>query len=169
MSVSEFKENLKDDGVEYDEEAIEDLNENQWVFSYLETELTTFIPGSTTGVPGIIIEYTGYEAEGYILQVEFMDTSGNVYDLGVVSDGFKSTGTFGEGGGIDVEAMMEDLQKILGVFLLVAGLILIVNVCQIVFPVLKGAFTVFAIGIKGIFLILTYPFRLVWRLIFGKK
>ena len=169
MSVSEFKENLKDDGVEYDEEAIENLNENQWVFSYLETELTTFIPGSTTGVPGIIIEYTGYEAEGYILQVEFMDTSGNVYDLGVVSDGFKSTGTFGEGGGIDVEAMMEDLQKILGVFLLVAGLILIVNVCQIVFPVLKGAFTVFAIGIKGICLILTYPFRLVWRLIFGKK
>ena len=159
MSVSEFKENLKDDEVDCDQEAIENLNENQWVFSYLETDLTTYVPGSTSGgVPGLIIEYTGYEVEGYILQVEFMDTSGNVYDLGVVSDGFKSTGTFGEGGGIDLEAMMEDLQKLLSVLFALVGIIVIVNVCQIVFPIIKGAFTV-----------VLYPFKMVWNLIFGKR
>ena len=158
MSGLEFKENLKKQEIEAVEDVLTKINDNYWVFSYLETELTTYIPGSATGVPGLVIEYTGYEAEGYILQVEFMDTSGNVYDLGVVSDGFKSTGTSAVGGGVDIEAMFEDLQKILSVFFVLVGVILIVNVCQIIFPIVKVAFSV-----------VLYPFKAVWILIFGKR
>ena len=104
MSAENFKKNVADSGADSIAEDLENLSEDCWVFSYFESELVLSDSGAAGGMPGALYTYYGTEAEGYILQIEFMDISGNVYDLGVVSDGFKSTGTSAENGGTDILA-----------------------------------------------------------------
>ena len=168
MTVAEFKENLQENGVSYDEEAVAQLSDNQWVFSYLETDLTLSDSGVAGGMPGVLYTHYGTEVEGYILQIAFMDMNENVYDLGVVSDGFNSTGSLGEGGGADWDELTDMLGIILGLF----GLCAIFFMLSFISPIIKDFINAIWDGIKFGFnvsiAIITWPFRFLWGLLSGK-
>ena len=162
-----FKENLQNEGVSYDEDAVSQLKDNQWVFSYSETMLEVL------GEPGDLSKvYNGTEAVATILQIHFMDVSGNTYDLGVVSDTVKSTGTLGVGGGTDLEELKKDFEDILSIVMIILCAIPVIIVLIMLFPFFKSLGKLMWQGIKWGFVltisILTYPFRVIWYWIFGK-
>lgn len=173
MSAENFKKNVADSGADYIAEDLENLSEDCWVFSYFESELILSDSGAAGGMPGALYTYYGTEAEGYILQIEFMDISGNVYDLGVVSDGFKSTGTSAENGGTDLEELKKDFEYILSIVLIILCAIPVIMVLIMLFPFFKSLGKLMWQGIKCGFVfvvsILTYPFRVIWYLFSGKK
>ena len=172
MTLSEFKTNLDNQGISYDKEEVSRLSDDYWVFSYYETPLITDT-GTAGGVTGAFQKYIGVEVEGYVLQIHFMDTSGNVYDLGVVSDGFRSSGSLGEAGGVDFKKMFDDIEKIIAIITLILVGIPVVIFFIFFAPVIKSFFKAVGLGIlwffELVFLILTFPFRLIWYLLFRKK
>ena len=168
MTVAEFKENLQNEDVSYDEDAVSQLKDNQWVFSYSETMLEVL------GEPGDLSKvYNGTEAVATILQIHFIDVSGNTYDLGVVSDTVKSTGTLGVGGGTDLEELKKDFEYILSIVMIILCAIPVIMVLIMLFPFFKSLGKLIWQGIKCGFVfvvsILTYPFRVIWYLFSGKK
>ena len=173
MTVAEFKENLQNEGVSYDEDAVSQLKDDQWVFSYLETPFVNLDYSTEGAAPGgIIYKFSGTEAVATILQIHFMDVNGNTYDLGVVSDTVKSTGTLGEGGGVDLEELKKDFEDILSIVMFLLCAIPVIIVIIMLFPFFKSLGKLMWQGIKWGFAltisILTYPFRVIWYWIFGK-
>lgn len=173
MSAKDFKQNVIDSGAEYLVDDLANLSDDCWVFSYYETDLQKFDWNSDPTSPDIVYEYKGTEVEGYILQIKFMDISGDVYDLGVVADGFKSTGTSAENGGTDLEELKKDLNDILTIILGILGSIPFIIAFVFFWPFIKEFAKLIWFGVKCgfkfIVSFLTYPLRLLYWGIFGKK
>ena len=79
-SSNDFVENMKEQYIPISDEVKTNINNSQWVFSFLETE-STFISGL-----GITTTFTYDVSSVTIVRLHFMDINKKTYDLGVVAD-----------------------------------------------------------------------------------
>ena len=160
QKASEFISVLTDYGMTLSDEDLKILQNSQWVFSFLETENFQTTQANIT--------HWGYTEVSLItiLRLYFQDNTGNVYDLGVVSDRSTSTGSIGELGGTDWDDGWEQITFWLS--LIAVGIVLIfffgpfVTICKVIF----SCFVSFVQIVLWFILIL---FKVIKRIVFPKK
>ncbi|MDE5601609.1 MAG: hypothetical protein K2J16_03840 [Clostridia bacterium] len=168
QSVSDFiaTEDLKD-------QTKKNLENTKWVLRFVETEVhATSGFGSTTERWTDISEVT-------ILRLKFI-TDGKVYNLGAVSDKLTGDDVAGNNNTAEFEKFFKWLSRVTGVAEWVWYLILALIVLAILLPVLSLIFPAFGEVLKlavkgvawflvqflkGIFLIISLPFRGIYALI----
>ena len=152
--VDDFVSDMKKQGVEFNGDSLNNINKGKWVFAFYET------PWEHYTYPNGYSHHSVMVYETSILRLNFMDTSGKQYNLGVVNDKVTAdTIPDGVGGGVD-----EDKAKmIFAIVLALIGLAILLSLLSLVFPVFKGLWVL----IKSIFMflwfIISFPFKLIVR------
>lgn len=193
MTSSEFIKNYEEQGGTLNETSKEKIEESQYVFCFAETEYSTYTNSSTSdGIPPITYTTTSNTytqvSEVTVLRLHFMDTSGTVYNLGVVSD---ITSPDDIPDGTAQPDWLKEIEKwfstvggwVKTLFTLVGGAILIALLWPVLYPALVGLIKlvvkivtflikwlckgIWAV-IKFIFKVITAPVRFVVWLITGK-
>lgn len=158
MTSADFIENAENQGITISDDVKSDINDSQWVFSFCETELS-LITGYGTTV------YFGYDiADVTILRIHFLDVNNKIYNLGVVSDRVNPDNKSDGYGGLDEDFFEDWFQKIGMLIGLVVLLILLICCAPIVSIVLRVIFTVVQMFFKGVFVIISLPFKLIGKL-----
>ena len=162
-TVTEFVENVEaDSNDKFSTQERQALNNSDFVFRFLETEIT-----QDAGIQFTTTKYTKVENIG-ILRLHFL-SEGKVYNLGVVGDlvGTDTNPELGVGVGDNIQNSFEEQpwwQKIISLLLL---LILIVVIVNVIFPVVRPIFKIVLQGllfiIDALLTILIYPFKLMFR------
>lgn len=151
-SSSDFVKQFEDQDGELYETDKQIILSSQWVFAFCETSHSTT---SGTGYTN----YHQYDVDDVaILRIHFHDTSGKIYNLGVVADITSSADTpSGEAGGVkfDVDWLLDLLAWI------IFGIAL-VFLCSVFPPIVS----VFAFILKIVFWCIALPFKLI-GLLFG--
>ena len=155
MSSKDFIENLEKQDYKFDENDREKILSSQWVFSYK----TTSRVGASEGV---WYTYTKTEILASVLRIHFMDVSGKIYDLGVVSDIIRSGSSPG-GFDEDLSDLVSEFEKIFYKILALVGVIVIIILLFTAFPVIKVVFSGFVFIIKMIWDLFTLPFRWIFK------
>lgn len=145
---------LENDG-KFKDGALDALGEAEWVFSYEETPVSSSSEGNW-----YVTE--GYVTQGNILRIHFMDIHDNIYDLGVVSDTFKTSGTLA-GIDSDFDDFLKDIENIFYKILALICIIVILILLFTAFPVIKAVFSGFAFIFKMLWDLLTLPFRWIFK------
>ena len=166
MSSTEYVTNAESQGVTFSEEARAEILASQWVFAYYETE---YRHSETTGF-WVQHDYRYSEVENLsILTLKYMDFSGNVYDVGIVSD--KTTADdvidgYAEGM-LGLQEKMKEIAAIISSLLGLVGLLILANFCPPLFNVLiiifKAIFNGFIWVLSFVFEILTIPLKLIFN------
>lgn len=154
----------------FDEKHLEALSKSEWVFSYLETpnELKTY----SEQVMGVGVNTyqeikRAYVKNVSVLSIKFIDTTGKVYNLGVVSDKFTSeiNGSFLVDANKDNwNRLFDNFSKIGSIIGLILILVLVCTFASIFTPIINLLKLIF----KSITYVITLPFRLI-KWVFGKK
>ena len=162
-TVTEFVERVEaDSNDKFSTEELEALNNSDFVFRFLETEIiqdggTQFITTTSTKVENI-----------GILRLHFL-SEGPAYNLGVVGDlvGTDSNPELEVGIGDNILNTIEEQawwQKLMAVLLLILLVILVTNVF---FPIAKPIFKIIMRGVGVLlnvaFSIITFPLRLIFN------
>lgn len=157
---AEFIENMKKQNIEFVAEDRETILENQWVFTFLETEETfDSVSGTTT-------TFTKDVGNISILRLHFMDINHRIYNLGVVADKIDPDNiASGLGSGLDLNIFDEMFQKIM---MLIGIIVLIVLLC-VCAPLLNIIITVGKVLFKAIGFVISLPFKLIGSLFGNKK
>jgi len=156
-SIDFIKDFECNEGVLY-ETAVEDILSSQFVFCFYENEVLRTSDGFNDIIGSELI------TDVIILRLKFL-SEGETYNLGVVSNGTQSNGeSSGEANKdlvdkIDdsISNLSESFEKILSLFLVILGIILLVNIGV---PLIKGIKIVF----KTFWKILCSPFKFIKRL-----
>ena len=151
MKSVDFIENLENQSYNFTAEAKASILESEWVFSYLETSRT----GTSEGV---WYTYEKTEVQASVLSLHFMDLTGKIYNLGVVSDMGVSTGNSG-----NFEDSMDKIMDLFYKILALVGIIVIIILLFTAFPVIKVVFSGFVFIIKMIWDLFTLPFRWIFK------
>ena len=162
MTASDFLETLNENDLVPNENDKNLLENSQWVFSFVET------PTSSTTQMGVTTHSYTEITDISVLRLHFQDNTGKIYDLGVVSDKVNSTGTTAEGGGTDWDKLTDMLGKILGLFGLCAIGFLLYLCSPVIKDILKLIWSGIKAGFKFLISLITFPFRLIWKLLSGK-
>lgn len=152
-AAADFVRELEDQDVELSDEAKAHLTEGNWVFAFAQTE-KSMTPA---------LELSSEVSAVTVIRLHFMDITGTVYNLGVVSDRVSPDDVpGGVGDGKDAE-LMEKMFQILCLILILIALIAI-------WPFVKAVFSILSTGIKFIFSLIwsvvTLPFSIIkwlWR------
>lgn len=136
------------------------IDNNVWVFSYLETPFELYVYDSFT-----IKKYSDVSDVG-LLQISFQDITGARYDVGVVND-LTNPDSFGDGYGSSkslTEMFEEFWDKFVKIILTIVGVILLVLLLNFVPPVMGILKFIF----KAIVFVICAPFKLL-KSIFKKE
>lgn len=164
LTIDEFENQLsefKNEGISFlTDEYKENLGSAQFVFQFLETDYLL-----TSNTYEYTNEFSKVSAVG-VLQLHFVDTSGKVYNLGVVSDLVSDDGIpdFEVTIEDNIENKIEDLSALLKVlFYLILIILLIVVYFNFVHPLLKRAWRGFCDFLGILFLPIKFLFKKINR------
>ena len=162
MSAGEYKQILLDHSIllTSEEEAL--LDKSQWVFCFEETPFESLTSG------GVKTEDYMSISDISVLTIHFQDISGNVYDLGVVSDKVVSTGSFGSSEGVDFSSVEEYWEKVLFWLSLIAGAVIITFFFGPVLTMCKMIFSCFVALFQVVWWCISLPFRVLKRLLLNQ-
>ena len=152
--VDDFVSDMKKQGVKFNEDSLNNINKGKWVFAFYET------PWEHYTYPNGYSHHSVMVYETSILRLNFMDTSGKQYNLGVVNDKVTAdTIPDGSGGGVD-----EDKAKmIFAIVLALIGLAILLSLLSLVFPVFKGLWVLIKSMFMFLWFIISFPFKLIIR------
>lgn len=151
---ADFVKELEDQDVELSDEAKSYLSENEWVFAFTQTE-KSMTP---------MLELSSEVSAVTVIRLHFMDITGTVYNLGVVSDRVSPDEVpDGAGDGNDKE-LLEKILQVLSFLVVLVALI-------VIWPFVKAVFKIIATGIKFIFSVMwsvvTLPLNII-KFLLGK-
>lgn len=156
MSSADFLQNAEEQEINVSDEAINGINNSQWVFAFCETEIS-MITGS-----GYVHYYDKDIADVTILRIHFLNIDNKIYDLGVVSDRVNPDNKSDGYGGIDTDFFEDWFQKI-GMLIGIIVLLVILNFCA---PIIT---TIFSMLFKGIWIIISLPFKILSKIFNTKR
>lgn len=154
MTAKEYKKAMNDNKVKIADNLNSYLVDGNYVFSFLETDYSEDYNAST------VSRYDYSEINNTtLLRLHFLDTSGKVYDVGVVSDMLSHDNKPSGIGGTKLDDLLPDdwfniLFIILGVAILGVALVNVSGLIPSLFNICGAIF-------KGIIYILSLPFKLV--------
>lgn len=164
MSSAEYVANAESQGATFSEEARAEILSSQWVFAYYETE---YRHSETTGF-WVQHDYRYSEVENLsILTLKYMDFSGNVYDVGIVSDKTTADDVI-DGyaqGMLGLQDKIKELMEIISIVLGLLGFFVLVSFFP---PLLNIVTTVFKVVVDIVIIIVSIPIKLIGS-IFSKK
>lgn len=163
-TVTEFVESVEaDSNDKFSTEERQALSNSDFVFRFLETEIT-----QDAGFQFTTTKYTKVENIG-VLRLHFL-SKGNVYNLGVVGDlvGTDSNPELDVGMGDNILNSIEEQrwEKIIALLFLVLLLVVLIALFPVLSPIIKFALQGLFYIIGAILTILTYPFVLIFKNIF---
>ena len=168
MKANDFVTRLEEQGGSWGATTKETLLNSQWVFAFSEYAYQSFstISGGTTtgGYEGTLVK------EVDILRLHFASKQGT-YNLGVVGDTTTSDNVAGgnnESIDINLDIVSDWFEKIMMLVGILVLLVLLNTVAPIFTAIFKGLFFCVKWSIKGIWLVISAPFKLIGSL-FKKK
>jgi len=158
--VSTFLSNENKEDLNLTDGNLEDLEKTTWILRFAETDYIAATVGVYSSATRV--------SEVTILRLYF-ETDGEIYNLGVVDN--KTTGSNNPFAEADtkLDDFMEEMKDLLGKFgialLVIFGLILLLFVLSLIFPVLKdGIYFIFTWAWKIVWFVVTLPFVLIGKL-----
>lgn len=154
MTSDEFISNYEDQGGELNETSKEAIEKSQYVFCFAETGYTTLSKTNS-----ITHDYTQV-SDVTVLRLHFMDTTGDVYNLGVVMD-ITTSDDIADGTAkpdIDLDGFFTEMLEMLGILFGFIILALVLSIVMpLIMPLLRGL-------IKGLWWIICFPFNVIGKL-----
>ena len=155
-SSADFIAQLEAQDARISDEAKTELSKNAWVFAFLQTEKEATVLGT-----GSVYVKSSQVSAVTVIRLHFMDITGTVYNLGVVSDRVSPDDVpdaFGDG------TDSEKLDKMLEILFVVLALVALIAI----WPFVKAVFSIIATGVKVIssiiWSVVTLPFKLIREL-----
>lgn len=162
MSSADFIENAENQDITISDDVKKDIENSQWVFSFLETEMSMFSGYGTT------VYYDYDVAKVTILRIHFLNFDNKIYNLGVVSDRVNPDNKSDGYGGIDTD-FFEDWFKKIGMLIGIVVLLILLSFCgPIISLILQILISIIKIFFKGIITIISLPFKILGK-IFNTK
>lgn len=159
LSSSDFIKNLESNKVSLNDDAKNLINQSQWVFTFLETERTLLAVanGTTEG-------YDDIDNVG-VLRLDFIDTTGTHYDLGVVNT---LTNPNNNSSGVGNNKILDSLSSFFETILKLVGLIILILIIIALSSVITPIGMIFKYIVKAVLYVLKLPFKIIkWT--FNKK
>ena len=162
--ITSFQKQCEENNVKYVDTSNETaINNAQFVFQFYETECRESLAmgTSTHQISGTLV------SKVTLLSLTFISNN-EVYHMGVVADVVSDDGSPDGEDGSDWDKLTDMFAKILGLF----GLCAIGFLLYLCSPVIKDILKLIWSGIKAGFnffiSLITFPFRLIWKLLSGK-
>lgn len=175
---SDFLDHFKnDEGVDILLDAESKINSSEWVFAFTDTDNIKsnlnlghyksmygedYVTDNALYISSILdhnkkstVEEMYECSKVDVLRIEFLDTSGNVYNLGVVMDA-TTQDLIADGFGNPILDYTELLEKILAII----SIVIILIIGFYIFPILKIIGKVFMYILNGIWIIISFPFKI---------
>ena len=159
ISTDEFIKQCVDQEINLPEDVLDELDKSRFVFCFALTEKKVLGGGYTTQIFKKDIGYTG------VLQIKFQDITGNIYDLGAVTDLIDPDDIAdGFGSGFDTDAFKDFFETIIFILFL----ILIAVFLAPILTVIKFFVSSVMFILKLLCSIISIPFKII-KGMFSKK
>lgn len=132
------------------------LTKEYYVFSFLETDYAEDYNASAVSC----YDYSQIQNTS-LLRLHFLDTSGKVYDVGVVSDMLSPNNNSSINGGTKLDDLLDSIGDWFKQLFEILGIIILVIVILCVASFITPVWNILCLIFKGIFYVLSLPFKLI--------
>ena len=167
MKSSDFLSSCEDQEVSLNSSAQTALNNSQYVFVFWQSETLSASEGSYRDQYWYRYDWYDEVDSLGIIRVKFLDSTGDVYNMGAVTDLVHPDNIpDGYGDGIDYNEFLEWFERIVALI----GIVLVLVLCSFLSGFFSFIFNILLAFLKVLFAILKFPFKIVAKLFeFSKK
>ena len=154
MTATDFKKVIKDNKGTINDDLNSYLVDGNYVFSFYETDY------SEDWGNVICLDYSEVQ-NTTLLRLHFLDTSGKVYDVGVVSDMLSANNKPSVSYGTKLDDLLASIGDWFKQLFEILGIIILVIVILCIASFITPVWNILCLILKGIFYALSLPFKLI--------